>query len=103
VCLLQVLDAALLRPGRFDRIVAVRPPDAAGREATLRVHMRRVRCGADVQPQLYAARTDGCTGAHLANVVVCACVAPTRVSCLHVCRRADVLLLFRRMRRRCSL
>jgi cell division protease FtsH len=65
----DVLDAALLRPGRFDRRVAVSPPDRAGREAILKVHTRSVPLGPDVDLGRIAASTPGMVGADLANLV----------------------------------
>jgi cell division protease FtsH len=65
----DVLDQALLRPGRFDRRVAVQPPDRAGREAILKVHTRSVPLGPDVELSRIAATTPGMVGADLANLV----------------------------------
>jgi cell division protease FtsH len=65
----DVLDQALLRPGRFDRRVAVQPPDRAGREAILKVHTRSVPLGTDVDLGRIAATTPGMVGADLANLV----------------------------------
>jgi len=65
----DVLDAALLRPGRFDRRVAVQPPDRAGRESILRVHTRSVPLAPDVDLSRIAASTPGMVGADLANLV----------------------------------
>jgi cell division protease FtsH len=65
----DVLDAALLRPGRFDRRVAVQPPDRAGREAILKVHIRGVPLASDVDLGRIAATTPGMVGADLANLV----------------------------------
>ena len=65
----DVLDQALLRPGRFDRRVAVQPPDRAGREAILRVHTRGVPLAAEVDLARIAAATPGMAGADLANLV----------------------------------
>jgi cell division protease FtsH len=65
----DVLDPALLRPGRFDRQVIVPLPDVRGREQILRVHMRRVPLADDVKPQLIARGTPGFSGADLANLV----------------------------------
>ena len=65
----DVLDPALLRPGRFDRQVVVDRPDLRGREAILNVHARGVALGSDVDLQVIAARTPGFTGADLANVI----------------------------------
>jgi len=65
----DVLDPALLRPGRFDRQVVVPLPDVRGREQILKVHMRRVPLGEDVKPQIIARGTPGFSGADLANLV----------------------------------
>jgi cell division protease FtsH len=65
----DVLDPALLRPGRVDRQVVVPLPDVRGREQILRVHMRRVPLGDDVRPALIARGTPGFSGADLANLV----------------------------------
>jgi len=65
----DVLDPALVRPGRFDRQVVVDRPDLRGREAILRVHARGVALDASVDLKVLAARTPGFTGADLANVV----------------------------------
>ena len=65
----DVLDQALLRPGRFDRRVAVQPPDRDGREAILRVHIRGIPLGPDVDLARIAATTPGMVGADLANLV----------------------------------
>jgi cell division protease FtsH len=65
----EVLDPALLRPGRFDRQVLVDKPDIRGREAVLRIHVRNVKLAPDVDLQKVAARTAGFAGADLANLV----------------------------------
>jgi cell division protease FtsH len=65
----DVLDQALLRPGRFDRRVAVQPPDRAGRAAILKVHTRSVPLASDVDLGRIAATTPGMVGADLANLV----------------------------------
>jgi cell division protease FtsH len=65
----DVLDPALLRPGRFDRQVVVPLPDVRGREQILRVHLRKVPIGEDVKPSLIARGTPGFSGADLANLV----------------------------------
>src|SRR3954470_10123184 len=65
----DVLDAALLRPGRFDRRVFVNPPDANGREAILRVHTRKVPLAPDVDLRAIASSTPGMVGADLKNLV----------------------------------
>ncbi|MBU6299244.1 MAG: ATP-dependent zinc metalloprotease FtsH [Alphaproteobacteria bacterium] len=65
----DVLDPALLRPGRFDRHVVVPNPDLGGREKILRVHMRKVPLAPDVDPRVIARGTPGFSGADLANLV----------------------------------
>ena len=65
----DVLDPALLRPGRFDRQVVVPNPDVNGREKILRVHMRNVPLAADVDVKVIARGTPGFSGADLANIV----------------------------------
>ncbi|WP_170294756.1 ATP-dependent zinc metalloprotease FtsH [Roseospira navarrensis] len=65
----DVLDPALLRPGRFDRQVVVPNPDVLGREKILKVHMRKTPLGPDVEPKTIARGTPGFSGADLANLV----------------------------------
>src|SRR5246500_2767639 len=65
----DILDAALLRPGRFDRQVYVTLPDVRGREAILNVHMRKVPVGQDIRADILARGTPGFSGADLANLV----------------------------------
>jgi cell division protease FtsH len=65
----EILDRALLRPGRFDRQVLVDPPDVRGRESILKVHARAVKAAPDVDLHKIAAQTPGFVGADLANVV----------------------------------
>ncbi|MFE5720733.1 ATP-dependent zinc metalloprotease FtsH [Streptomyces erythrochromogenes] len=64
----DVLDPALTRPGRFDRMVVVPPPDRAGREAILRIHTRDIPLAEDVDLRQVARTTPGMTGAELANL-----------------------------------
>jgi cell division protease FtsH len=64
----DILDAALLRPGRFDRQVYVTLPDIRGREQILNVHMRKIPMGQDVSPSVIARGTPGMSGADLANL-----------------------------------
>ena len=65
----DVLDPALLRPGRFDRQVVVPLPDVRGREQIIKVHMRKVPLSSDVKPSIIARGTPGFSGADLANLV----------------------------------
>ena len=65
----DVLDPALMRPGRFDRQVVVPLPDIRGREQILKVHMRRIKSAEDIKPELIARGTPGFSGADLENVV----------------------------------
>ncbi len=65
----EVLDQALLRPGRFDRRITIDRPNLAGRLATLQVHTRRIRLSEDVDLKKVALATAGCVGADLANLV----------------------------------
>ena len=75
----DVLDPALLRPGRFDRQVVVGLPDIRGREQILRVHMRKVPVAKDVDPSIIARGTPGFSGADLANLVNEAALFAARV------------------------
>ena len=65
----EVLDPALLRPGRFDRTVTVDRPDVKGREAILRIHSKEVKLAGDVDLHRMAVRTPGFAGADLANII----------------------------------
>ncbi len=65
----EVLDKALLRPGRFDRRITIDRPNLAGRLATLQVHTRKIRLAEDVNLEKIAQATAGCVGADLANLV----------------------------------
>ncbi|NUO08006.1 MAG: ATP-dependent metallopeptidase FtsH/Yme1/Tma family protein [Candidatus Brocadia sp.] len=75
----EILDPALLRPGRFDRHILVDRPDIKGREDILKVHCKNVKLGKDVDIKIIAARTPGFVGADLANVVNEAALLATRV------------------------
>jgi cell division protease FtsH len=74
----EILDAALLRAGRFDRQVLVDRPDKLGRIAILGVHLRRINLASDIDPEALAALTPGFTGADLANLVNEAAIMATR-------------------------
>src|SRR5690349_456649 len=74
----DVLDPALLRPGRFDRQIVVDAPDAKGREQILKVHTRKIPLGADVRLEVVAKGTPGMVGADLANLVNEAAVLAAR-------------------------
>jgi cell division protease FtsH len=75
----DVLDPALLRPGRFDRQVVVPNPDVNGRERILKVHMRKVPLASDVDPKVIARGTPGFSGADLANLVNEAALLAARI------------------------
>src|SRR3546814_12076040 len=74
----DVLDPALLRPGRFDRQIVVPNPDILGREKILKVHMRKVPLGPDVEARVIARGTPGFSGADLANLVNAAALLAAR-------------------------
>ena len=76
----EILDPALLRAGRFDRQVLVDRPDKSGRVAILKVHVRKIRMGDDVDLDKVAGLTTGFTGADLANLINEAAIAATRRS-----------------------
>jgi cell division protease FtsH len=76
--LLDKLDPALMRPGRFDRQIFVSPPDVGGREAILRVHTRNKPLAADCDLGMVARQTAGLTGADLANIANEAAIAAAR-------------------------
>jgi len=80
----DVLDPALLRPGRFDRQVVVSAPDVAGREQILRVHMRGVPLAPEVDPKLVARATPGFSGADLANLINEAALLAARRNAEHI-------------------
>src|SRR3954454_24571617 len=80
----EVLDPALLRPGRFDRQVLVDKPDVKGREAILRIHVKGVKVGPDVDLKVIAQRTAGFAGADLANLVNEAALLAARFDKPHV-------------------
>ena len=75
----DVLDPALLRPGRFDRQVTVPNPDILGREKILKVHMRKVPLAPDVDPRVIARGTPGFSGADLANLINEAALLAARI------------------------
>ena len=64
----DVLDSALLRPGRFDRQISIDKPDIAGREAIFKVHLKPLTLAEDVDPKKLSAQTPGFAGAEIANV-----------------------------------
>ncbi len=64
----DVLDSALLRPGRFDRMISIDKPDIVGREAIFKVHLKPLKLSADVDPKELASQTPGFSGADIANV-----------------------------------
>ncbi|WP_050626040.1 ATP-dependent zinc metalloprotease FtsH [Bradyrhizobium viridifuturi] len=74
----EILDPALLRAGRFDRQVLVDRPDRSGRVAILKVHIKKIKIGPDVDIDLIAGMTAGFTGADLANLINEAAIAATR-------------------------
>ena len=80
----DVLDPALLRPGRFDRQVVVPNPDILGREKILKVHMRKVPLAADVDARVIARGTPGFSGADLANLINEAALMAARLNKTHV-------------------
>ena len=80
----EILDAALLRAGRFDRQILVDRPDKQGRIAILRVHLRKVTLSSGVEPEAVAALTPGFTGADLANLVNEAAILATRHDAVEV-------------------
>ncbi len=80
----DVLDPALLRPGRFDRQVVVPLPDIRGREQILKVHIRKVPEAGDVKPTIIARGTPGFSGADLANLVNEAALFAARENCKEV-------------------
>jgi cell division protease FtsH len=80
----DVLDPALLRPGRFDRQVVVPLPDIRGREQILKVHIRKVPEATDVKPAIIARGTPGFSGADLANLVNEAALFAARENCKEV-------------------
>ncbi|MDD7174830.1 MAG: ATP-dependent zinc metalloprotease FtsH [Clostridiales bacterium] len=74
----EILDKALLRPGRFDRRIPVELPDLAGREAILRVHAKEVKTDPGIDYTQIARATSGCSGAELANVINEAAIAAVK-------------------------
>ncbi len=80
----EILDIALLRPGRFDRQIVVDRPDINGREAILKVHARKVKLAPELELRVIAARTPGFVGADLANVINEAALLAARAGKKHV-------------------
>ena len=74
----EILDKALLRPGRFDRRIPVELPDLAGREAILRVHAKDVKTEPNIDYTQVARATSGCSGAELANIINEAAIAAVK-------------------------
>ena len=89
----EVLDKALLRPGRFDRRITVDRPNLAGRLATLQVHTRKIRLAEDVNLEKIAQATAGCVGADLANMVNEAALRAVRHG-RHAVNQEDLLVSF---------
>ena len=89
----EVLDKALLRPGRFDRRITVDRPNLAGRLATLQVHTRNIRLSEDVDLNKIAQATAGCVGADLANLVNEAALRAVRLG-RHAVNQEDLLVSF---------
>lgn len=89
----EVLDKALLRPGRFDRRITVDRPNLAGRLATLQVHTRKIRLAEDVDLSKLAQATAGCVGADLANLVNEAALRAVRMD-RHAVNQRDLLSSF---------
>ena len=89
----EVLDKALLRPGRFDRRITVDRPNLAGRLATLQVHTRKIRLAEDVDLNKIAQATAGCVGADLANLVNEAALRAVRLG-RHAVNQEDLLVSF---------
>ena len=89
----EVLDKALLRPGRFDRRITVDRPNLAGRLATLQVHTRKIRLAEDVNLEKIAQATAGCVGADLANTVNEAALRAVRHG-RHAVNQDDLLASF---------
>ena len=89
----EVLDKALLRPGRFDRRITVDRPNLAGRLATLQVHTRKIRLAEDVDLNKIAQATAGCVGADLANMVNEAALRAVRHG-RHAVNQEDLLVSF---------
>ena len=89
----EVLDKALLRPGRFDRRITVDRPNLAGRLATLQVHTRKIRMAEDVDLNKIAQATAGCVGADLANTVNEAALRAVRHG-RHAVNQEDLLSSF---------
>ena len=92
----DILDPALLRPGRFDRQVLVDAPDVVGREAILKVHTKNKPLGDDVKLNVLAKTTIGFTGADLENLVNEAALAAARANkkVIDVYKRQPIFIIF---------
>lgn len=80
----DILDSALLRPGRFDRQILIDRPDLKGREAVLKVHLKKIKVGNDIDPNMLASQTPGFAGAELANMCNEAALLAARRNKQHV-------------------
>lgn len=85
----EILDLALMRPGRFDRQIVVDRPDINGREAILKVHAQKVKLAPEIELRVIAARTPGFVGADLANIINEAALLAARTGKLHI-ERTDL-------------
>ncbi|MEK7729715.1 MAG: ATP-dependent zinc metalloprotease FtsH [candidate division KSB1 bacterium] len=85
----EILDMALMRPGRFDRQIVVDRPDINGREAILKVHAQKVKLAPEIDLRVIAARTPGFVGADLANIINEAALLAARTGKLHI-ERTDL-------------
>ena len=77
----EILDKALIRPGRFDRMVPVQLPDLRGRANILKVHLKNVKIDSSVQPEILARGTPGFSGADLKNLINNAAIKASKDNC----------------------